>query len=531
MVGNILMSDRVDQINQVACVQLNYIKADPYFGFLLDREGALRIYEIIYAKGYKCLSQYLGSKTAMSVRCPYGHDWHGYPKKVTIPCNNCQECWNNRRLTPAEKLSEIIISKRGTQLTPYVKNNLKIRIRCFYLHEFDVTPGCVTGGNWCNICAGNNVEEAKARFYAILTANGARPVGPYINSTTKVEIICKYGHTYLQVPSSTNMGHGCPFCSGNTTVQGEAHLLEAIAAKGGKLLTPYVNRYTKVDILCAFEHIFSVVPGSVTKGGWCIKCANKCPIQARERFIATVRAQGGIVLGEYVTVHVKVSIQCMWEHVFDMTPGHISGGEWCPICRGHCPIQAKVKFEAIVAKRKGIIVGEYVNTFTKVAVRCEFGHLFEIKPNNATNNRWCRLCGLCESHGERCVREFLTEKRIEHKPEATFNWFPMKRYDFYFTYNNRHYLVEFDGIQHFIYTPFFCPNEEDFVRRQQTDAEKTVRALNNGYFLIRIAHSDINDIAEIIDGCINDQAPLGRLTLSDTPMYQWLLNAVVPRLL
>ena len=89
-------------------VVFNIMQCDPYFRFPLSGnkkkdESALEVYRILYQKRYKCLTQYTGSKVMMTVVCPNDHIWGGYPKKIAIPCNNCQTCWDNRNLTPAQK--------------------------------------------------------------------------------------------------------------------------------------------------------------------------------------------------------------------------------------------------------------------------------------------------------------------------------------------------------------------------------------------------------------------------------------------
>lgn len=177
-----------------------------------------------------------------------------------------------------------------------------------------------------------------------------------------------------------------------------------------------------------------------------------------------------------------------------------------------------VLFEAILKSRNGTIIGQYVNTRTKIIVKCQNNHIFEIKPNNATNGKWCRPCRLSESNGERLVREFLIQKNIQYKSEISF--------DFYFVYGDRHYIVKFDGIQHFVQIDFFCPNEEAFKKRREVDIVKTAAALNAGYYIIRIAYSDIENISDIIDGYINDPTPQSRLLLSDMDEYKWLLDGV-----
>lgn len=114
--------------------------------------------------------------------------------------------------------------------------------------------------------------------------------------------------------------------------------------------------------------------------------------------------------------------------------------------------------------------------------------------------------------------------------EIFFNFLPKKRYDFYFIYNNRHYIIEFDGIQHFHHIEFFSPTIEHYNKRRQTDITKTIHTLNQGYYIIRIAHDDINYVDDIITGCINDPEPKYRLSVSDMETYNWLLDGITSQM-
>lgn len=506
---------------------LNIKRVDPYYGFVLNGKNDLSIYEKLHQKGYQCLTPYVNSKKSIKVKCPYGHEWSGYSRKVIIPCNNCKICWNLRDLEPAERIAEIITCKEGTTLFQYVKSNVKMQIRCMFGHIFNMIPDDIMSGKWCNICAGNNVDESREKFYSIVASNGGRALTPYINTITKVDIICKQNHTFSPVASSVNMGHWCPHCAGNTVEQGENRFRQTITKKGGIIISPYINRYTKITIQCPNNHIFQSRPGCINQGQWCSKCANKCPEQAQSRFITTVQDRGGVVLGQYVRVHDKVQIQCNRRHIFNMTPGNISKGKWCSKCQNHCPIQARERFEEAVRSKNGTIISEYINTYTKVSMRCQHGHIFGIKPNNVTNSgRWCRECGLGASRGECLVREALKSMNIEFIQEATFDWMPRKRYDFCFLYKERYYIIEYDGIQHFEFVEFFHGDEETFNRKQAIDVNKTIAALNQGFFFIRIAHTDEGDISDIIDWIINDPEPQARLIFSDNSMYEWLLQSI-----
>lgn len=70
-----------------------------------------------------------------------------------------------------------------------------------------------------------------------------------------------------------------------------------------------------------------------------------------------------------------------------MEPNAISRGSWCPRCRNHCPIQAREKFEALVKSKEDIITGQYINTFVKVSIQCINSHYFNISPSNASQGK------------------------------------------------------------------------------------------------------------------------------------------------
>lgn len=519
---------------------LNVVRLDSHLEFPPKYdEYMFNAYRALYEKGYRCLSQ---CKNNMTVICPNEHTWTGPIRQVTIPCNNCQPCWRQKGYTAAQKVAEIITARCGVQLSPYTATKLDIEIQCVKGHKFMINPTYIMRGKWCPICSENDVKKEKKgerKFYATLEANEAKALTPYINSSTKVMISCRNGHTYDQVPSSTNLGIGCRYCFGNARELGKEHFEKIVISKGGKILGSYINSHTKVPILCPEGHVFDIVPKTVSYGQWCAKCGNrettrdvgngmnKCPVRARTRFMTLISERGGKIHSPYITSAIKVSIECASGHIFEALPNSIGQGTWCAKCQNKCPVQARERFEATVILKKGVIIGPYVNSHTKVLIQCEKGHKFEIRPRSAVyNNSWCRSCRSHESKGECLIREYLTAHQIPYQHEVCFKWMPRKRYDFVFTYKETSYIIEFDGLQHFVQIDFFCPDEETFKKRRQTDIDKTVAALDAGYSVIRIAYSDIYNIPLIIENSINDPNPESNLALSDNDLYSWIREAV-----
>lgn len=59
--------------------------------------------------------------------------------------------------------------------------------------------------------------------------------------------------------------------------------------------------------------------------------------------------------------------------------------------------------------------------------------------------------------------------------------------------------IEFDGIQHFKYNPFFHETKLDFLKQQRRDKDKDELCKEKGIDLIRIKYNDTINYSNIID--------------------------------
>ena len=118
-----------------------------------------------------------------------------------------------------------------------------------------------------------------------------------------------------------------------------------------------------------------------------------------------------------------------------------------------------------------------------------------------------RRCPICkESHGERKIREYLTNNNIEFIPQKKFPKLlgtgnKQLSYDFYIPYKNL--LIEFQGIQH--YEPRDFNNEgmeqaeKNFEIQQEHDRRKREYAQQNNIDLLEITYLEEDKIEEILD--------------------------------
>jgi hypothetical protein len=162
-------------------------------------------------------------------------------------------------------------------LGPYVSSGRPVLVRCSNGHESRPRPaGVLTGHGICRACFGRDPAVSEAKFRRRLAELGAVPLGPYVNSTTPVEVRCAGGHKCWPAPSHVNQGGGfCRVCAGQDPAVAEAKLRARLAELRAELVSPYVNTDTPVLVRCAAGHECWPKPTNIMQGqGVCNKCAH-----------------------------------------------------------------------------------------------------------------------------------------------------------------------------------------------------------------------------------------------------------------
>src|SRR6478672_1334631 len=102
----------------------------------------------------------------------------------------------------------------------------------------------------------------------------------YINSKTKVKIICKIHGLFEQTPSNHLFGKGCKKCSTietslklkKTTDDFIKKVIEIHGDKYNYYKVEYKNAHTKIKIECKIHGEFEQTPNSHLRGSGCIEC-------------------------------------------------------------------------------------------------------------------------------------------------------------------------------------------------------------------------------------------------------------------
>lgn len=168
----------------------------------------------------------------------------------------------------------------------------------------------------------------------------------YINNKIKIKIICRLHGEFTQIPKNhTVLKQGCSKCAGVNISNTGDFTEKSIKIHGDKYnysLVEYINRKTKVKIICKEHGEFKQEPSNHLQGQNCPFCAkeilnNKPSIFTVEYFINKAKiTHAGIYdysLIKDIKINKKVEIICKKHGIFKQNPYNHISGQNCPKCK------------------------------------------------------------------------------------------------------------------------------------------------------------------------------------------------------
>ena len=299
--------------------------------------------------------EYVNGKTKVCIICPmHGEFWQrpgGH-----LGGKGCPRCGVAKRSTSksstteefVRKAKEIHGDKYDYSKVEYTKAQTKVCIICPEHGEFWQTPNGHLSGAGCPKCA-DIIKKLKQVMPVEDFIKKAQEVHcykydyskvEYVNSKTKVCIICPEHGEFWQAPSEHLSGKGCAKCAGHIPYTVESWIQKANEIHKDKYdysKVKYVNSSTPVCIICPEHGEFWQIPNGHLRGKGCPKCAGtkKLTIDdfiTKARYIHSDKYDYSKV--EYKNARTKVCIICPEHGEFWQTPwGHLSG-KGCPNCKG-----------------------------------------------------------------------------------------------------------------------------------------------------------------------------------------------------
>lgn len=276
------------------------------------------------------------------------------------------------------------------------------------------------------------------------------------------------------------------------------------------LSTEYINSKTKLDYICPNGHKHSITWNDFQSGARCPECCGN--IVTFEKVKQAFEKEGYKLLSKaYKDNKTKLRYICPNGHKHSICWNSFSNGCRCPDCSRE-NVKSKLKLSYDYVKQAfedegyELLSTEYINSGSKLKVRCPKGHEHEVTWGHFNSGVRCPECNI--SKGEKAISLFLEENNIDYKFQKGFKDCKDKkvlRFDFYLSKYN--IAVEYDGIQHFEPVDFSGKNkklaEERFKEQQIKDNIKTQYCLDNNIKLIRIPYWEFDNIENILKQELN----------------------------
>ena len=354
----------------------------------------------------------------------------------------------------------------------------------------------------------------------------------YINSRTKVCIICPEHGEFWQEANSHLKGCGCLKCSKekkNYYNDMESFIKDSYKLHGNKYDYSKVNfkkKNDKIKIICPIHGEFITTPHIHLLGCECPKCAGTKKLTTEE-FIERARKVHGDKYDyskvEYVNSKTKVCIICPVHGEFWMTPNMHLYGQECPKCSySIMGMNRRLTTEEFIERARKIHGDkydyskvDYKGLYKSVCIIChkkdkhgkEHGEFWQAPANHLNGNK-CPKCK--ESKLERKVRLSLDENNITYIYQASkrdLNWLGLQSLDFYLPDYN--VAIECQGEQHFKPVDFGGKGKEwaetSYEENVRRDEYKQKLCIENGITLLyysniisNCVYNDINKLTEWI---------------------------------
>ena len=417
------------------------------------------------------------------------------------------------------KAKQVHSNKYNYSNINFVNLNTKITITCPVHGDFEQTPAAHLTGKGCRKCGifsrGLKKKLTTEKFIIKATQVHGNKYDyskvVYVSAHTKVIIICHEHGEFLQTPANHLYGKNCYKCGRVVTGLNKRTLIDDFLKKAKQVhgckydysKVDYINTNTKITITCPVHGDFEQIPANHLFGANCSKCS-KVHRPTTEEFInRAIQVHGNkydyskVV---YTTTVEKIKIICKIHGVFEQTPnGHLSG-RGCVKCSGkYTPTTEEFINRAIQVHGNKYDYSKviYLEAYDKITIICNKHGEFRQTPSAHLNKKaGCPGCN--ESKGEKIISSILEKNNIICKREYKIKELVEKynkhfEYDFYLPEYNL--LIEFHGIQHYEYIPYFHKKgKQDLLKQKKRDREKKLHALYWGYGYLEISYISLKKI-------------------------------------
>lgn len=470
---------------------------------------------------------YKNARTKVCLICPvHGEFWQApFNHLQGHGCPKCAGVVGKTTKAFIENAKEIHGDKYDYSNVNYKNNKVPVCIICADHGAFWQKPNDHLMGHGCPKCGRKQSTSAKTSSTDEFIRKARQVHGDkycysnvkYVNSHTKVCIICEEHGEFWQSPNSHLRGRGCPQCARIKSGRAKRMTAEEFVSKaknvhGDKYVyseAKYTGSKVKICIICPRHGKFWQIPSDHLNGCGCKKCRADTLSASKklntEKWICYAnRVHGGkydYSVSCYSDSRTPIMIVCPKHGAFSQLPYIHLQGHGCPKCaienksnlkklgRGRFISQAK----SVHKDKYDYSKVKYVNNHTKVCIICPVHGEFWQTPNNHLNGRECPKCAHVESKPEleiaRYISSLIGKESVILRDRKLLGG---KELDIYVP--NYRTAIEFDGLYW----------HNDTSKGKYYHLNKTEECGKRGISLIHIFEDEWNDKREIVLSMLND---------------------------
>lgn len=258
-----------------------------------------------------------------------------------------------------------------TRLSEFVNTKTKMTLRCSKGHTFErhyngflQTSACPT----CNQLA--KQEDNRKYIENTLNQRGFTLLSDASMLSDRILVKCESGHVREQRFSAIQKGYGCLTCKhGGYTI---ADLIKSCVDNGYAIDINNRDMHGRCLITCPNNHNFRRGTTEFINGKRCKECSNPKPNTGRVRL--QMAEHGLTLLSEYVTQLTKLKFRCASGHVDEKTYHQLKhDGYNCKFCMGRKTLISDV-IKEFESEGYTLLSTEYVDQKTRLDYICPKNH-------------------------------------------------------------------------------------------------------------------------------------------------------------
>jgi len=171
------------------------------------------------------------------------------------------------------------------------------------------------------------------------------------------------------------------------------YIKEYIEKENYQLLSDtYKNNNTKLLLKCPIGHEYKVTLGSFQQGRRCPFCAGNIKL-TYEYVKYFIESKGYQLLSDtYINSKTKLLIKCPIGHEYNVLFLHFKNGIRCPVCYGNKKLTYEYVKSYIEKEGYQLLSKKYKNNSTELLLKCPEGHGYKVKFYSFKQGCRCPIC-------------------------------------------------------------------------------------------------------------------------------------------